>query len=490
MDEQSVAANTEVATGQLTMLTAAMEGNRDMVTGLRVNAQGGTVVEMDARKADWSKRIGLAPGKEVYWASVRKIQIREVSVLGRSIEYELTYGNPWYRREDGKRVSFGLQQHLQEINLESRCTQTAMRAAVMMCVLAGLGVRTVAKLLEEIFLCQVSKSAIDRWITEKAAEVPDAEGLCRILNEKMPICEGHIDEIFRLGKRPKACTVVVRDEYGRILIAREMEEKTAENVEKLLRELKSWGINFKRFYMDGCEVYKNAVQRVYPEATIQYDYFHIIQNIWKKLRKEMTYRRRRLRQLGDEAQERGESWWKSWKDLAKRVWESRGLILKKPERLTEEEKERIERLEQEDGVVYRVREFTKAIWDLFEKSQTEEEAKEKLKKLRERPEVQKGSEYIKAVEFLESRFDDMVTYLRQPWVSRNSLSETGMRCLRRLERGHDGFRGAAGLDRYLRLYQAMRYCDWTVHHSIDGKKIGISGWKPKIDRSLVSIDAA
>jgi hypothetical protein len=365
-----------------------------------------------------------------------------------------------------------------------------MRAAVMLCVLAGLGVRSAAKLLEEIFLCRVSKSAIDRWITEKAAEVPDAEGMCRILNEKKPISECHIDEIFRLGKRPKMCTVVLRDEYGRILVAREMEEKTKENVEKLLREVKSWGIDFKRFYMDGCEAYKEAVQSVYPAATIQYDYFHIIQNIWKKLRKEVTKRRRRLRELGEEAKEKGERWWKSWKDLAQRVWESRGLILKKPEKMTEEEKETIERLEREEGVVCRVREFTKAIWDIFEKSQTEEEAKEKVKKLRERPEVQKGSEYLKAVEYLESRFDDMVTYLRHPWVGRNSLSETGMRCLRRLERGHDGFRGAVGLDRYLRLYQAMRYCDWKVHNSSNGEGIGLSGWKPVIDRLLISIDAA
>jgi len=43
----------------------------------------------------------------------------------------------------------------------------------------------------------------------------------------------------------------------------------------------------------------------------------------------------------------------------------------------------------------------------------------------------------------------------QIWVS----SSPG----RALERGHDGFRGAAGLDCYLRIYQAVKYCGWTMH---------------------------
>jgi hypothetical protein len=473
MNEQVVASGNEVATRTMGLETAVMEANREMVTGVGVNEAGGIVVEMDVRKADWSRRLGLPSGREVYWASVRQIQIREASVLGRSIEYKVTYGNGWYREDGGKKVYFGLQQYLKEIDLESRCTWTAMRAAVMLSVLAGIGVRCVGKLMDQLFMCQVSKSAIDRWVTKEAEELPDAEGFCKMLNEMKKVEEGNIDEIFRIGKRPKICTVVIRDEHGRILIAREMEEKTTDNIVKLLRDLKSWGIEFKRFYMDGCEEYKDAVRIVYPEATIQYDYFHIIQCIWKKLRKEMTQRRRRIKELGEEGKKQGEPWWRSWKELAQRVWENRGLILKKPERLTAEEKERIESLEQEESVVLRVREFTKAIWDLFEKSQTEEEAKEKLKKLRERPEVQKGSQYMKAVEFLEGRFDDMVTYLRQPGVSRNSLSETGMRCMRRLDRGHDGFRGAAGLDRYLRLYQAIKYCNWTVHSRNNA-------WKMKI----------
>ena len=55
----------------------------------------------------------------------------------------------------------------------------------------------------------------------------------------------------------------------------------------------------------------------------------------------------------------------------------------------------------------------------------------------------------------------MITFLRVPGVRRNSLAETGMRTLRRLEQGHDGFRSADTRDAYVRLFQAIRYCGWS-----------------------------
>ena len=84
-----------------------------------------------------------------------------------------------------------------------------------------------------------------------------------------------------------------------------------------------------------------------------------------------------------------------------------------------------------------------------------------------RPETETGSVFEKCVVFLQGRFSEMVAFLRYPGTRRNSLAETGIRCLRRLERGHDGFRGADGLDCYLRLYQAVKYRSWAVYTPID-----------------------
>ncbi|MFH0903093.1 MAG: hypothetical protein V2A73_20885 [Pseudomonadota bacterium] len=83
--------------------------------------------------------------------------------------------------------------------------------------------------------------------------------------------------------------------------------------------------------------------------------------------------------------------------------------------------------------------------------------------------MKRGTALHKAFTFLVGRFDDMIAYLRHPdLVQRNSLAETGIRFLRRLEQGHDGFRSAETLDAYVRIYQAVKYCGWRVHRFTPG----------------------
>src|SRR5713101_2846020 len=56
------------------------------------------------------------------------------------------------------------------------------------------------------------------------------------------------------------------------------------------------------------------------------------------------------------------------------------------------------------------------------------------------------------------------TYLTHADVQRNSLAESGMRVLRRLEVGHDGLRTPKGRENCLRIYQAVKYLGWSVHN--------------------------
>jgi hypothetical protein len=70
----------------------------------------------------------------------------------------------------------------------------------------------------------------------------------------------------------------------------------------------------------------------------------------------------------------------------------------------------------------------------------------------------------KSIFFLEDNFKNMTTFLRVPGVQRNSLAETGMRVLRRLERNHDGFRSEKGRQNALKIYQAVTYLVWSIHN--------------------------
>lgn len=65
--------------------------------------------------------------------------------------------------------------------------------------------------------------------------------------------------------------------------------------------------------------------------------------------------------------------------------------------------------------------------------------------------------------YLEEHYEWMTAYLRHEGVKRNSLAESGMRVLRRLEVNHDGFRSKTGRDNCLRIHQAVKYLGWSVH---------------------------
>ena len=154
-------------------------------------------------------------------------------------------------------------------------------------------------LMQVLFHLELTKSTLDRWIKQYAAQLPDAAEMAKLMHSTLPIREAHFDEIFAKGQRPKKCTLVLRDEHGRIFAAREVEQRDTDTVVDFLEEVKGWNLDIGVFYVDGCEAYKKAIPKVFPEAIIQYDYFHVIQNIWKKLRKLVVERRKNIKQRGE-----------------------------------------------------------------------------------------------------------------------------------------------------------------------------------------------
>lgn len=488
--------------------TEALREHRGMVVGTSYQEGHGIVAKMDVRRLSWQRILKLPAGTKVHWADVRTVDIRELSALPWAITYQLTYGDGWYLKPDGRRQYFPLQEHLVGIDLERQCTVVAIRAAVLLAVVAGVGLRCVCWLMNLLFHFQVTKSSLDRWVKECAARLPDAAGMAQVLHADKPITEAHFDEIFAKGQRPKKCTLVLRDEHGRIFAVKQVEERTAETVSAFLREVKGWGLTLRAFYVDGCEAYRLAITDVFPTAVIQYDYFHVVQNIWRKLWKSVVALRKDIKARGESMAEKARKESAAEKasvespngkaptesaaekasvesptgtataqspvetlessarllSLAKRIWENRYVFFKRDENLKPAEREALPALLEQEPLLAKVRGFVQGVWGIFNDSKSEQDAKIRLAELKARPEVQPGSAFAKSVAFLESRFPDMIAYLRHPaFMRRNSLAETGIRCLRRLEQGHDGFRGAAGLDRYLRLYQAIKYCGWTVY---------------------------
>jgi len=439
--------------------TEVIEKNPECVVGGEYK-DGALVISIDARKQDCHEQLGLPQETEVHWWKEYTVPVQELSGLAWPIRYEVTTGEGCYLDAGGNRHYFT--PNVKGVNLHRRVSDAVMRAGVFLCIIAGVGCRRAAWLLEMLFHVVVSKSAVDRWIDDIADVLPTAEAMIQEMNRRQPITEGHLDELFPRGRKGK-CELVLRDEYGRIIAVEEVAKRDEDHVKPFLIRLKNLGLAIKTFYIDHCQAYKNAIMEVYPQANIQHDYFHIIQNIWKKVWSYFVAHRREVKARSEKV---ATSWYRGkLESLAKRLWEKRHLLFKSDENLTPQEQEDLIAILEEDKKMDKMRGFLLGVWHLFRDSKNEEEARKALADLKRMKIEPKAAETLEKVHsFLDDNFDKMITYLKVPGVKRNSLSESGMRMLRRLEVEHDGFRSEKGRQNCVKIYQAVKYLGWSVHH--------------------------
>jgi hypothetical protein len=458
----AVLASSHTVSVQIPVGTEALAGNHHLVTGSTIERLDGTdtlLIAMDVRRLPWRRLLGLPHGTRIYWDDVHTTDVQDLSALLWPIRYRLTVGDGWYRDAADQRHYFGVDLQLPGLDLKRGVTVVAMRAAVLLAVVGGVGLRSVCWLLQELFHLDVSKSALDRWIEEAASQLPDAEAMAKHLLRLQPVTEAHFDEIFPRGR--KGPVLVVRDEHGRILCAEEVEDRTFDRVVVFLEKLKAWGFAFKTFYIDHYEPYEQAIAQVFSAAHIQHDFFHILQNAWRKVWKAFVAHRKDVKRR---SQAVGTPWYAAKLEaLAARLWEKRGLLFTAEDHLTDEQRVELADLLTQDPWLGTMRAFLGRARGIFSDAKGELGARQRLGRLRVFADEQQHSVFAKVVKFLDDRFENMITFLRVDGVRRNSLAETGMRTLRRLEQGHDGLRSTATRDAYVRLFQAIRYCGWSVH---------------------------
>jgi len=314
--------------------------------------------------------------------------------------------------------------------------------------------------MKVLFQVEVSRSALARWVKEVADSLPSRDEMVKLLNAQQPITQGHFDEIFPLGT--SRCVLVLKDEHGRLIATEEIPKRDAEHVKPFLERVQRLGLKITTFYIDHCQAYLNAITAVYPQAEIQYDYFHIIQNVWRKVWAEFRLHRRDLKARGEASKTKWYS--KKLKACAQQLWEHRYLFFTAEENLTAEEKQTVLEVMQQQPEMSYLRGFLHKVWAIFEGPKTEAEAQAKLAELKQYAAYHEDDGYTKAIDFLDGHFPRMTTFLRIPGVQRNSLAESGMRVLRRLERNHDGFRSESARQDALKIYQAVMYLGWSIHN--------------------------
>src|SRR5690606_1074481 len=214
--------------------------------------------------------------------------------------------------------------------------------------------------------------------------------------------------------------------------------------------------------IDHCQTYRKVIPQVFENARIQLDYFHIIQNVWRHLWKYMVAFRKEVKKRAKESKT---PWYKAQLlKLSRSLWKNRHLLFKSDANLSDEERVELAELCEAHGNVSKIRAFLSGVWHIFEDSTDAAEARGALAALKVDHPAETSEHHRRAITFLDESFEQATTYLRHKNIKRNSLAETGMRTLRRLEREHDGFRTDDSREDFLRIYQAIKYLGWSVHH--------------------------
>ena len=422
--------------------------------------KGRILIRIDTRYQHHHQRLGISTHTKLHWGDEYTYEVQELSGFSWPIRYVVRARSGYYLDGQGQRVHFATQ--ATGIDSRRKVSAVLMRAAVLLVVIAGAGYRKSSWLLAQLFQVAVSKSSLQRWVEDVAAQLPDGDAIIRRLNAKQAIHEAHFDEWYPKGI--DTCLLVVRDEHGRIVATQAVDKKDEETVKPFLQRLQKLGLKLNTFYIDGCQAYHNAIRSVYGKTVqIQYDYFHIIQNAWRHLWKWAVAHRRQLKKRSEKVTT---PWYKKKLEaLATTLWKNRYLLFKADQRMSDEEKEQLTQIMEADEKVGTLRAFLGGVWHIFEDSQDEQDARDALDALKQQSVDRKHREpFDKVIAFLEKNFDWMTAFLRHEKVKRNSLAETGMRTLRRLEVDHDGFRSEKGLDNMIRIYQAVKYLGWSVHH--------------------------
>lgn len=444
--------------------TAVLEDNPRCVRRAEYKCDA-IVISLDARKQNHHEILGIEKRIKLRWSQeVRTYEAQELSSFACPMRYHVTTADAWYTDREGKRVHYTPQ--IRGLDSYAKVSEVAKRAAVLLIVIGAVGYRRAAWLLEELFRLAVSKSALARWVKDVANRLPSKEEMVQLLNEDKPITEAHLDEIFPKGH--DGPVLVVKDEHGRIFASKRVEKRDESHVKCFLEWLKGLGLGIRTFYIDTCQTYRKTIPQVFEGVRIQLDYFHIIQNVWRHLWKFFVSRRKKIAR---NAEKSGTPWYKArLKALAKSLWKHRHILFKSEDRLTDKEKVKLVELCEADAKIGRIRAFLSGVWHIFEDSQDEDEARQALNELKAQEGAAESDHHRRAVKFLDDTFDQATTYLREEDVKRNSLAESGMRVLRRLEQEHDGFRGDDSRDDFLRIYQAVKYLGWSLHGQIAPKK--------------------
>ena len=324
-----------------------------------------------------------------------------------------------------------------------RATQPLISEAVAGVIQDNSTLNRIAQRLSRSFNTTGSKSALDRWKQGLASKYDFSEILRELqfsgalsIDEYMPRRGGRYEQIAGDALQIRILYIEpVPWLYGRGV------------TERFLRKLDNWDIRPYCVIFDLWTTFPKVVRKVWPEASLQYDHFHVMKWLWQYLKNALIQFRKSLK---------GERWAFHREEL----WEMKWGLLKHMDRWTEKDHLLIpEMIEIYRGTpVEKVLLFKEELWSIFDLSKTKAEAIAKRNTLAQEHWWRDSWHLKKCMDFLMSpKFDLMLTYLQDPRVPRSGQCETLINVWRQMETVRRGFKTHHGRLNHLKLFQITHY---------------------------------
>jgi Transposase len=446
-------------TVQMQFESVVTEMYQDAFVGSSIE-NGATIITFDLRKLDFQRALG--PPSPICWRKEPyHVDIHELSTFHNPILYRFIVAQGSYLDGNNQRRYFTPE--IKGVSTSQHMSHSIIRLSCYLAVVCGVSLRHIALLFSSLFLIPITKSSIKRWIDDIGSHLPPPEEMLRQLLAIIPATECHIDGYYPLGT--DHCVMVVKDEHDRILITHEAASENGEDARQFLKKLKALGLHVTAAFADYSHSFTEAIKAVYPHARFQADHFHTVKNIWGHLKKSLLSYRRQIKSRGEEKKD------EACIALAKKLWQLRWSLLKKPSNLSVEDKQAMAELESEDeGFVHRFRNIIRQLVHIFDHAHSEAQAKLRLQQLRQDIRALADHHLDKIPQFFDDHWDQALRYLRKKGMGkhrRGSNSESGMRLLRRLEKNHDGIRSAATRQHYIQIYQAIKYLSLDIADFIE-----------------------
>jgi transposase-like protein len=237
-----------------------------------------------------------------------------------------------------------------------------------------------------------------------------------------------------------------------------VENNDQDHLDAFLQALKDRGLDAQVIITDGSPLYKDALQRYWAEVEHQLCVFHVIKDVNKLLLDGVRAIKNRIKRQGNKGRKkrRGRPSKKaqhqrqrrdgmSKKQQASFIWEHQYLIVRKPDDLSEQDKENLALLFQIAPELKLFRQFNQQFYRLFEKGITKQCARSRRTRIVNQASYQANAFLAKALKKIgKDKFDKMIVFLG--W-------ENGQRTNNHVERNN----------RVFRMMQKTRYKRRKIH---------------------------